>query len=71
MDEDAKCLKLGIRPNLVSFSTLLKCLAKSKGSDAGMKADAILVVMARRYHAGGKLVKPDEISFNAAIEACC
>lgn len=75
MEHDAKCLKLGIRPNVVSFNAFLKCLAESKQTDAycsttGVKVEAILDIMERRYLAGDKRTKPNEMSYTLAIKAC-
>ena len=70
MNEDPKCIHLGLRPNTVIFSSLLKCLSNSNGSDAGKKAVEILDEMECRYKAGDDNVKPNEIAFTLAIRTC-
>ena len=70
MNEDPKCIQLGLRPNIVIFGSLLKCISNSNSSDAGKKAVEILDEMERRYQAGENEVKPNVICFNLAIKAC-
>ena len=42
LEEDPKCVALGLRPHVVTFSALLKCLSVSTLNDAGEKAEMIL-----------------------------
>jgi pentatricopeptide repeat protein len=70
MEEDEKCVELGVRPNVVTFSALLKCLAASTSSDACIKAEAVLDDMEGRYCAGDTRAKPNQISYTLAMKAC-
>jgi pentatricopeptide repeat protein len=70
LERQSKGLGKSIRPNAVTFITLLKCLAESKGNDVGMKAVAILDSMESRFQAGDLKVKPHEAAFELAIKAC-
>ena len=67
MEEDAKCLELGLRPDAITFSTLLKCLAASKSSYAGKRAEDVLDDIERRHSAGDTDMKPDVIAYTLAI----
>jgi len=42
MEENPKCIKLSLRPNVAVFGSFLKCLAMSKSKDAGEMAEMIL-----------------------------
>jgi pentatricopeptide repeat protein len=70
MEQDGKCLELGIRPDAFTFNALLKCLAASARSDAGKRAEDVLGDMERRYRAGDTRSKPNAITYNLAIKAC-
>ena len=66
MEQDVKCLK----PDVITFRTLLKCLAASKGSDTERRAEAVLEDMERRHCAGDTDMKPYVIAYTLAIKAC-
>jgi len=70
MNENPKCIQLGVRPNVIIFNSLLKAFAKSNSEDAGNKAVEILDEMVRRYRAGDNNAKPSQTSFNIAIKTC-
>jgi len=70
MNENPKCIELGIRPNTVTFNSLLKCISKSKSKEAGKWAVEVLDDMERRYKAGDNNAKPDQISFSIVIKTC-
>lgn len=72
MDQDDKCLKLGIRPNIITFHGLLQCLAASKRGDAeaARRANAVLDDMECRYLAGDESVKPNKIAYTLALKIC-
>lgn len=70
MDKDLHFLADDIHPDAVTFGSLLKCLSKTGGTDAGEKAIALLDDMECRYHAGQNDMKPDAIVFTLAIKSC-
>jgi pentatricopeptide repeat protein len=70
MQENEKCLELGVRPDVKTFSALLKCLVASRRSDAGKRAENILDDMESRSRAGDPYMKPSEVVYNLAVKAC-
>jgi pentatricopeptide repeat protein len=70
MQENEKCLELGVRPDVKTFGALLKCLAASRRSDAGKRAENILDDMEGRSRAGDPYMKPSEVVYNLAVKAC-
>jgi pentatricopeptide repeat protein len=68
--DDPKCKQLGIRPNAFTYGVVLKCLARSTSLDAGKSAEALLDEMERRSQAGESDFKPNERSYQLAIQAC-
>ena len=78
MEENEQCIALGIRPCVVTFSALLKCISESKAAasvgeaslSCCLQAEAILDDMERRYQAGDTNAKPNQISFTLAMKTC-
>ena len=70
MEDNEKCVELGVRPDSISFGALLKCLAASSSGDTGRRAELVLDDMERRYRAGNPHSKPSTIAYSLAIKAC-
>jgi pentatricopeptide repeat protein len=69
METDSRAKKLGIRPDTVTFNTLLKCLLKGDKKIAGTEAEKIIDQMEKRFDAGEMQLKPNEITFILAAKA--
>jgi pentatricopeptide repeat protein len=71
--DDPKFSSLQIRPNVITYSTLLKCLATcgsvDRKSDIGEKVEAILDELESRYNSGDTSCQPDVQLYTAAIKA--
>ena len=59
----------GVRPDCISYSTVINAYANSGAVDAGVKADDVLRRMTGRYLGGDDGCKPNAIAFTAAIKA--
>jgi hypothetical protein len=70
MDEDPKIKELGIQPDAVTFKTLLKCITKLRGFNAGQLAERLLNKMEKRRVAGNHSIAVDRGAFVLAIRAC-
>lgn len=70
LDEDPKTKQLGIRPDAVTFKTLLKCITKSNRHDAGSMAEDLLNEMDQRRRDGNNLIAIDRGALTLAIRAC-
>jgi pentatricopeptide repeat protein len=72
--EHHRCVELNIRPNNFFFTSLLKCLAASKASNAGERAEALLDEMDREAErSSGKddyFHRPDCVTLSLAIKTC-
>jgi pentatricopeptide repeat protein len=70
--DDPEVELLNLRPTVVTYSNLLKCLASSsKGvHDVGRKVDMIMKNMEYRKNAGDVSCRPNEIFYTVAIKAC-
>jgi pentatricopeptide repeat protein len=70
-----RCAHLAIRPDVITYNTLLKCLSRSTSSSSssyqsiGVQAVAILSEMESRSKTDPRL-KPTLITYNLAIQAC-
>ncbi|KAL7458559.1 hypothetical protein ACHAWC_010920 [Mediolabrus comicus] len=58
-----------IKPDIISYSTVINAHANSGTSSAGVNADAILRRMMHRYLLGDTKCRPNAIVFTAAIKA--
>lgn len=58
-----------IKPDIISYSTVINAHANSGTSNAGVNADAILRRMMHRYLLGDTKCRPNAIVFTAAIKA--
>jgi hypothetical protein len=77
LDENPRCRKEGIRPDRITYNTLLKCLSLSSiRKDAGERAQEILNMMKkaaseqRSEEEKEASLLPDELSWNLAIKSC-
>jgi pentatricopeptide repeat protein len=78
IDENPRCRKEGIRPDRITYSTVLKCLSLSTiRQDAGERAQEILNMMKKAANEqqpeeeGGKPpLLPNELAWNFAIKSC-
>lgn len=75
MEENERCRSLGIRPCVVTFSALLKCISESKAASTAsdiscQHVESILDTMESRYMAGETNVKPNQISYTLAMKTC-
>lgn len=72
MEDDPKCKELGIRPDTITFCSLLKVLSHSdKKTNAGKRAEGILDEMERRHKAGDpNVAMPNEVAYSLAFKAC-
>jgi pentatricopeptide repeat protein len=61
--------ELDTKPDVVSYSNVIKCWAKSGQYGAADRAEDILREMQDRYQAGDEYVKPGVISYNSVINA--
>jgi pentatricopeptide repeat protein len=72
--DDPICARFQIRPDVVTFTTILNCLARTgryqRMTDAAQKVEVVLNEMEHRFNAGGVDCKPDSILYNVAIKAC-
>jgi hypothetical protein len=70
LKEHPKCLEMGIRPNTITYNTLLKCISHSKEKIAGKIAVRVLNEMEQLEQTGNKEVAPCVQSYTLAITAC-
>jgi hypothetical protein len=63
-------LALGLKPNQITFGSLMKCVANSKVKDAGVIANRILDEMEDQFQRGDANAKPDVIAYTLAVKAC-
>lgn len=70
LEENPRCVDLGIRPDVPFFHALLKCLSASNSSDVGSRSEAVLDDMGSRFLAGDIHTKPNAFTFTLAIKAC-
>ena len=56
------------QPDVVSFSTVLKALAKSRNPKAPERAEALLSKMQELHQSGLELCKPDVVAYASVIE---
>lgn len=70
LEHNPKCLERWIRPNVITYSGVLKCLARSQRVDAGIQAVAIIDTMESRFQVGDLWTQPDTIAYTLASEAC-
>jgi hypothetical protein len=66
-----RCVQLQLRPDKVTYNTLLKCLVKSATckEDASAVAEAILLEMEERNKSDPQ-IKPSTVTFDYAINVC-
>lgn len=61
---------LVVRPNLLSYNTVIDSWAKSKQLDSAARAEALLTSMLRRYKTEAfSTVKPDVVTFSCVLNA--
>jgi hypothetical protein len=70
LQENDKCVALGIAPSVDGFNSYLSCIAKSNQTDAGKESDAVICRMEELFGDGNKNVRPDGSSFTVAIKTC-
>lgn len=70
LQENDKCVALGIVPSVDVFNSYLGCIAKSNQADAGKDSDAVISRMEELYSDGNANAKPDGSSFTIAIKTC-
>ena len=71
LSTNGRCVQLKLRPDKVTYNTLLKCLTKSSSckEDASALAEAIILEMEERRKSDPKII-PSIITFNLAITVC-
>jgi hypothetical protein len=70
LQENDKCVALGLVPRVNGFNSYLRCLAKSNQSDAGKESEAVICRMEELFGGGNANAKPDKSSFTIAIKTC-
>ena len=61
---------LVVRPNLLSYNTVINSWAKSKELDSAARAEALLTRMLRRYKTEAfSTVRPDVVTFSCVLNA--
>jgi pentatricopeptide repeat protein len=72
LDGDERCKELGIRPDTITFNSLLSCLVASKSADVNFaqSAKTILEKMEQLASDGQTSVSPDVITWNLVLKAC-
>ena len=59
-----------MRPNLLSYNTVINALAQNPVSDSAARAEALLTRMLKRYKADAfSTVKPDVVTFSSVLNA--
>jgi hypothetical protein len=58
------------RPNVFTYSTLIKCYAKSTLQDKAQKAFQILKRMEEDYRSGNISARPNIVAYNSVLNAC-
>lgn len=61
--------KHDLKPNVVSYTSVIDALSKSGMSGAAERAEKILNIMQSKYENGDEDVEPNTITFNAVIDA--
>jgi hypothetical protein len=69
MEEQYKMGNRDVKPNTLSYSSVITAWAKSRDPDAGLHGEGILRQMQTLWAAGNAYVQPNTITFNAAISA--
>eukprot|EP00957_Ditylum_brightwellii_P150611 11467659-Ditylum_brightwellii.AAC.1 len=59
----------GVKPDVISYSTVINAHANGGGEDAGQRADVFLKKMEQLYIKGDNAAKPNAIAYTAAIKA--
>jgi hypothetical protein len=70
LQENDKCVALGVTPSVDGFNSYLSCIAKSNQTDAGKESDAVISKMEELFSDGNANVRPDGSSFTIAIKTC-
>lgn len=70
LHENPRCRQFGLQPDTISYASILKCLLRSKDTNAAQRAEEIISEMERAYLEGNKHVKPNIASYHAAIKTC-
>jgi hypothetical protein len=70
LQENDKCVALGLVPNVNGFNSYLSCVAKSNQTDAGKESEAVICRMEELFGGGNAKTKPDGSSFTIAIKTC-
>ena len=58
-----------MRPDVVTYTSLIKCWIQSGRSGAGDRAEEIVNFLHQRYKEGYTECKPDAVLYNVAIDA--
>ena len=61
---------LDVRPNVVTYSSVIKCYAKSKLKEKAQKALQILQRMEEDYRSGNNSARPNIVAYNSLLNAC-
>jgi pentatricopeptide repeat protein len=69
LQNNERCLKLNMQPDLFTYNILLKCLLKSLHQNASAQAEAILDDMEHRSKTDSS-IQPNKITFNLALQIC-
>jgi pentatricopeptide repeat protein len=69
MWENFESGELDTKPDVVSYSSVINCWAKSRQEGTADRAEAIYGEMEDRYKAGDETFKPNVISYSSVINA--
>jgi hypothetical protein len=58
-----------VKPNTITYNSVIDAWANSKDPNAGIRAEAILQRMEEQYKMGNRDVEPNTLSYNSAINA--
>jgi pentatricopeptide repeat protein len=70
LQENDKCVALGLSPSVDGFNSYLTCIAKSNQTDAGKESESVICRMEELAFAGDANAGPDGLSFIIAIKTC-
>lgn len=70
LHENPRCIEFGLRPDTISYTSMLKCLLHSKSPNCAERAEQIIMEMESSYLEGNVQVKPSVISYHTAIKVC-
>ena len=62
--------KTHVRPNKISFTTVIDAWARSDNPGQALKAYALVTKMVQAYEAGDRNTKPDVFVFSVLMKAC-